>query len=439
MNEKLTLALIIFLFFFLFYYIMPTAVTSVDYMDNTIMPYVIITENSFYLDNIKAQMNISTNMVNCSASERRQENYLRLGDYWEPLVNGHYVPTYPILPAIMSLPFYYIYYFIFGFPTEILDMNKISIVGHFTGTALSAIAVLCIWFTLEKIKCKQTDALTLVFGLATLVLSVSGTVNNHLVGLIFIPLSWYFVIGEKNDAKLAGLAAALAVAGRATNIASFFVLLTFVFVKKKGIKEFVLGGLVIFLLLGAYNFFMFGSLLKTGYSFVYTKMDGTPVDALDLFIFDLGAIKNLLAFLISPNRGLFFFSPVLIFSLFGIKKAFAQTDEMADVIKFVGAAALLTILLISVWAFWTGAYRYGYVMVLDVIPYFILMISYSIDEIFADKKLFSVFVALAVVSFIIALIGLGWGCDWYSTPIPVDYAEYRVWDISDLEILRCFR
>ncbi len=298
--------------------------------------------------------------------------------------------------------------------------------------------VVCVWVALNRFGCKQADSLALVFGASTLVLSVANIPNNHLGGLIFIPLAWYFAYGKNNNTPASGISAALSIIARPTNIMSFMALVGFVFVMKKDLKKFILWAIPIFLLLLLYNFLMFDSPFKTGYSLMFKHLDGTDVGIFELFIFDLGMVSNFFAFLISPNRGIFFFSPVLIFSLLGLKKIFENADELANMVKFMCGAILLTILLFSSWAFWTGGLRYGYVVVLDIVPYFIFLISYVSEEIFGNKRMFYAFVFLSIISFSIALIGLTWGCDWCYKPEYIDYAEYRVWDINDLQVLRCF-
>jgi len=442
-NEKLVLKVILLLVFFSIFLMVPGIIVTLDYWPNCALSYNIATEHTFYLDNFLFVYE-NTSSQNLSYFDYPQfEIQWGDGPWYFRKVGGHLVSTYPPTIPLLGAPVYFIAnIFVPGDLFSGSDLKAyILAVGKINGAFLTTISVLIVWLFLNATKSKHADALVLIYGCATLVLPSTHSLNNHVGGLIFLPLAWLFAyksIKNPKDIGYAGLFAALAYTARPTNIASLGILLLYSIFTKKDWKRFVIFALIPLFFLWSYNYFIFGSPFTSGYGILFFKLDtGEPASFFDLFYINpINITQNLAANLFSPNRGIFMFSPILLFSLPGM--FIALKEKKLDFYKWVFAALILTLLILSSWKLWTGGLRYGYTMALDTIPYFIFFISIYADKIFSNKFLFYVFVFLAIISFLIAIVGITYGCDWSSQPVCIDLAQERAWDFNDLQILRCF-
>jgi len=74
--------------------------------------------------------------------------------------------------------------------------------------------------------------------------------------------------------------------------------------------------------------------------------------------------------ILSPSRGLFVFSPFLLFSLAGIWLSFRR-KWMTPLAYYLAAALLLHWILISVYIYWTAGHSCGPRMFVDMLPLFL--------------------------------------------------------------------
>lgn len=433
--------LMLALFLSVFYFsLAPGSVPSDDYMSNILLPYVFIKNFSFYLDDFEYITGKDAKIAGTLLIKNETIGSTDL--FFAPRIHGHYVSAYPILTPLLASPIYLVLSLIVGSPSYD-NIEALTLFGSAAGAILLAIAVCIMLVFFRKLNQKTTDYLVLVYAFGTLILPVSSTLNNHIAGLLFLPLAWFYALQsnekkEGGEAGLSGLFAALAFMGRTTNVISYVVLFFYYILKKKNVKEYLAFSLPIFFVLLAYNYAIFGSPWTSGYDYQYLTLDGEFVKASFFFQLDAEFFNNFMALLISPNRGMFFYSPCLLFAIFGIWKAFKENDETAQLMRFITAAFFVTVAFFATWFFWTASHRYGYLILLDIVVYPMILISYASKEIFSNKTLLATLIIFGIVSIIVSVIGLSWGCEWSSNP-NIDLYKERVWDLQDLEITRCFR
>lgn len=191
--------------------------------------------------------------------------------------------------------------------------------------------------------------------------------------------------------------------------------------------RFVAGGLLIGVPFVAWNLNVYGALLPPYY--VPSRLTGHAWS------------EGLLGNLLSPGRGLFVFSPVLLFSILGFHWKRRVAPEASDL--------LLAAIVISHWAVissnhnWWAGHCFGPRLFADMIPYLVYFQIFAIERLRASTGwsktlLATVFGAALVVSFAIHLRGASSRAVylWNSTPSDINRAPERAWDWRDPQFLR---
>jgi hypothetical protein len=139
--------------------------------------------------------------------------------------------------------------------------------------------------------------------------------------------------------------------------------------------------------------------------------------------------------LVSPARGLFVYSPVLIFAAVGVALAIRRgrfTALDASVIACI-VAHLVAISYVN--QNWWGGYSYGPRMLSDVLPYLMYFVVRSSGWIFADRQFprtvaAGAFALTAVVSIFMHGIGVfdKPALAWNHVPNDIDRNPVRLWD-----------
>ena len=149
------------------------------------------------------------------------------------------------------------------------------------------------------------------------------------------------------------------------------------------------------------------------------------------------AADGFLGLLISPNRGLLIFSPIVIAVIAGMRQRDRNGWQAAT--RWCALAALAQYFLYSLYAVWWGGHTYGPRYMLDVLPCLVPIAAA------AGTRRFSRFsVAAMVIAFAwsVAVAGLGAFVfpneRWNLLPEDVDRHHERLWDLSDLQIHRAW-
>jgi hypothetical protein len=178
-----------------------------------------------------------------------------------------------------------------------------------------------------------------------------------------------------------------------------------------------------------YNLFIFGSPLG-GYE-----------RNLGLFGLGPGIIAHYAGFLAAPNAGLFIFSPVLLFGLWGyLRTRDLANPRIKELMVVYGPTLLLLVLVYSFYTVWMGA-AYGPRFLTGLLPVVILYVGLFLDHAFrtftGTKRAFwlTAFAVLLLISIGIQVIGVF----YYPFLRDLSMDDRRVWDVHDSLILRSFR
>jgi len=152
-------------------------------------------------------------------------------------------------------------------------------------------------------------------------------------------------------------------------------------------------------------------------------------------------LEALIGNLLSPSRGLFIFTPIFLFSVYG---AIRINNLYSEKISFyLVTIILLHWIVISTFPHWWGGHSFGPRFFSDMIPYFVFFIILFLKEFNLyprnKKILVAIFLVLLVgMSFFIHYQGAyRWAVyDWNMTPNNVDLHPNRLWDWHDIQFLR---
>ena len=147
-----------------------------------------------------------------------------------------------------------------------------------------------------------------------------------------------------------------------------------------------------------------------------------------------------LGLLISPNRGLLVFSPVVIVAAAGLS-ALRGGGRPASALRWYGAAAAVQFATYGAFSVWWAGYSYGPRYVLDVLPMLVPFAALGTAVICRRPALRRV--AVALMAWSIAVSAVGAFCYsatmWNSDGDDVDQHHERLWDWRDFEIAHCLK
>lgn len=292
-----------------------------------------------------------------------------------PLKNGGFGVVYPPSPAIIALPFVYIW----GqdFPQQIIA----HIFGAGTSLLFAKIAYL-------KSKNKKLFCWTLLmtaFGNILWYLSSNGSVwyLGQVMGVFFITASIYESLTKKRP-LIVSLFFGLAVLSRLQLVLAFPIVLYLNFklnyknISKINIFSYLLPTGLLLALFGYYNFLRFGSFVETGYSLIPNVLNEPWYEKgifhysyiennLRVMFFSLPIFKNEFPY-ITPSWGglsIFITSPIFIYMLF------ASLKEKENRYLWI---SLILIALINFSHGGTGFTQFGYRYAVDFYPFMFLLV-----------------------------------------------------------------
>ncbi len=363
-------------------------------------------------------------------------------DYTITEVDGKPYNTYPIGPTFVALPFVAV---VEG-ATKILNsvdlyaLSKQSILldlDMFVACVTVAGAVMFIYLTTRLFLPNHLSLLiAFIIAFCTTALSTASRgLWQHGPSMLMLAATIYALLRASRSDKfliLAGFCLAFAYIIRPTNSLSVIILSLYVLISfRQKIVLFLLGAVIIALPFFYANYTVYSSPFAPYFFSRFAASFNTET-----------IFEGLAGTLISPARGLFIFSPVLLLSLVGV------------VIKLRGRSMIrldvcLVLIIVFHWVLissirdWKGGFSYGPRYMTDILPY----LAFFLIPFFARLPAWpTATVRLAtgflVVTMLISLVIHVRGAadfrtqQWNSLPVNVDEFPERVWDWSDLQFLR---
>lgn len=145
---------------------------------------------------------------------------------------------------------------------------------------------------------------------------------------------------------------------------------------------------------------------------------------------------HLAGLLVAPSRGLFVFSPVLLFAIPGLFECLRRGAPRAErLLSLGGVSAFLLYGFFTTW--WAGSV-YGPRYMTDLLPFFALWLARTPLPRRGRAAWAALFAAALLWSAGVQEVGArAYPCGWNSFPVEVDRAPARVWGWRDTQIRRC--
>jgi hypothetical protein len=347
--------------------------------------------------------------------------------WWFTTVNGHVISYFPIVAGLVNTPVNALA----DWMGVNLDENVIAMT-HMTTAAVAALSVLGMYLCLVQVSKRQTAVfLSVAFAFGTAVWSTnSRSLYQHGPSLLFLTGAIALLLTRKPKlVALAGACVGLAVFDRPTN--AITAALIGLYVLRNESRKPLLGfGALAALPLAAMVVY---SQIAWGNPFAFGQ-GNTP----NMLVNQSEPLEAVVGLLLSPNRGLLVFSPILIFSV--VFAVYVLRRRVGPpLIPYLLAAAVCTYGLYCLWPDWIGGHTYGYRFLIDILPVLMLTIGVCWERLVAPRILVRAAFSVALLASIYVQ-GLGAvtaPCGYDDDPNNINYHHERLWDVRDGEIARC--
>ena len=381
------------------------------------LPLSILLHGNFYLDQL------------VTPGQKKIPYYLRES-------GGHYVSDYPVGAALTALPFY-APSVVSGVSPNSRIFGELEKVSAATIVALSAVLL---YMAAARVTANwMAMMLTLIYAFGTSSLSVSSqALWQHGPAQLALAAAIYCLIRARDDARWAGYAGlplAFEVITRPADalIAAplgLYVLISY----RREVWRFVAAASAPLLFQLWYSATYFGSPLRIQFFTQPTSVGGQTIAPGGLWTTSLAS--GLAVALLSPGRGLLFYSPIVIFSFAGLALAWRRNGDV--LLRYLGVGAILSIMLAAKWHKTSGGDSFGPRLLADITPIMALALFPLADPIRNRRGLQIALVALGLWSVTANLSGAfisyrGWD-QW-----ALDDADRRLWLWGDNPVVDPFR
>ena len=365
--------------------------------------------------------------------------------FWIQHVGAHYRSNYPVVPALLAVPVY-AGPVLLGAGDSWPVLNALS---KLAASLFAALSVAFVYLAARELARRQGSgeaaalATAAVYALATPTWAIASQgLWGHGPAQLGLAVSlWAFL--RSGTARwgmiLAGLAAGVMVASRpstglvAAALAGFAVL-------SRGRAGLLFAGVLgaVVAAVAAHNLAIFGS-VQGGYAELHrTHAEHHGVASAWGASFGAG----LAGVLVSPSRGLFIYSPVLLFPAVGLLAWLVR--RRGGLLACAAVAVAVGIGTIAQFSVWWGGHSFGPRLLADVLPAMVLGVVPVWPAIRRGPVGRWLFAAAFAVSVLVQAVGAFYypsprNVDWDTSPTDVDVAHERLWDWRDSQLLRLLR
>ncbi len=280
-------------------------------------------------------------------------------------VADHRVSIYPVLSSMLAAPVFALGSLVFD-----LDETGSAVAGKVAASLLSAAAAAVLFLAVRARRRAETEALwaAVLFALGTTVWSTSQALWQHPAAVLFLSLALLCVVRAEEDtvwAGRAGLPLALMVAARHSDVVLAGVLSIAVAIRwPRRFPLFVLCAAPVAGLVLAYNAWAFGSPAAHGFSGSASRFSEA---------WGVGQA----GLLVSPGRGLLWYTPVAAIAVLGIVRSFRFGERWLA--SSLGAAALAHLVFMGKWGEWHGGESWGPRLLTDALPLLFLFLPEGME------------------------------------------------------------
>jgi hypothetical protein len=365
------------------------------------LPLSIVLHGNFYLDQL------------VTPGQKKIPYYLREN-------GGHYVSDYPVGAALMALPFY-VPSIVCGVNPSSRVFSELEKVSAATIVALSAVLL---YMAAARVTADWMAMLiALIYALGTSSLSVSSqALWQHGPAQLALAAAIYCLVRARDEPRWAGysgLPLAFEVITRPADalIAAplgLYVLISY----RHEIWMFITSAAPPLLFQLWYNAAYFGSPLRIQFFTQPASLGGQRVPSAGFWATPL--TQGLATEVLSPGRGLLFYSPIFILSLTGLVLAWRKNGDV--LLRYMGVGAISTILLIAKWHKTSGGESFGPRLLADLTPIMAFALFPFADSIRNRRTLAIAFAALGA-----------WSITANASGAFVSYRDWNQWALNDAD------
>ena len=317
---------------------------------------------------------------------------------------GVYANTFSPGAGITAVPVFALLRVFFGPLSERPDLMWPA--GKFAASICTAVSVGFVYLTCTTFVQRRFALLVaLAYGLGTCVWTISSqTLWQHGPNAMYLATGTFCLTrANGNMVYAAGCGAFYAAATwcRPTEVILVTAVGGYLLISnRQALLTFVLAGLPLGLAMLAYNTYYFGSPLVFG----QTLMQQVAIDKTGSSeMWQTPLTVGLLGLLLSPSRGLFVFSPFLLFAAPGLYKVW-RSAKFA-VLRPLSLAIPATWTLEAMHYDWWGGWSYGYRHIVDTVPLLALFLAPVIGSVLAHRPLRWMFSACLAWSVLVQAVG----------------------------------
>jgi hypothetical protein len=358
-------------------------------------------------------------------------------------LDGHIQSYFPLGVSIVSVPYVWAVDQVFDlrYPTDFATYlaehfpdQRLAKIEKVAASIISAL-ISIVLFALAALHLGRLRAalLTLIFAFLTPMLSTASRAlwQHGLSALCLVLVLWLLIRPTKGwwQIFLAGVLLGFSYVVRPTNSLSVAFLTLYILLNhRRNFLPWAIGLAIPLSLLAFYGMQTFHSILPPYY--LPQRLGANS----DFF-------NALLGNLISPNRGLFTTTPILLFSVFGIYLNIKNKRmNLKNIEPYLAVILLAHWITISSFDNWSGGWSLGPRFFTDVMPYLALFLIPVFEEeylwklgwwkgVFGAAILVSGFVHFRYVTSTYPMI-------WNGKPASIVHEPQRAWDFTDLQVLR---
>jgi hypothetical protein len=371
-------------------------------------------------------------------------------DYRIEELEHHLYSFFPIGAPLLSVPFVFIAdklsvpFFSVSSLAEYLSVHRpytdpiVQRIEQVTASSIVALTAIVIYLIVQRyLDIKRASLLVLIFSFCTSAWSTaSRALWQHGPSMFMLAAALYIALLAQKRPHLVQFSAiplALSYMIRPTNSISilFFTFLV-LFKYHKHFLRYCFWASIFAIPFLLYNLSIYHQILSPYYS--PQRVVRTP-----------HFFEALFGNLVSPARGLFIFSPVLLFSIYGaVLKAREKVWHAID-FCLVGIIVLHWVV-ISSFPHWYGGYSIGPRFFTDMIPYLLVFLIPIVARLKFPRCFGEGVFAFGFALTVIISIFVHYRCatdpgpaQWNMWPIAIDRHPDRIWDWRDLQFLRGLR
>ncbi len=318
-----------------------------------------------------------------------------------PGLDGELYSKYGLGQSLLAVPLYWL-------AMQTPGLGQVQTVMLFSALVTALNAVVVFLYVLAVARSQSTALLVaLIFGLCTPAAVYAKHFFSEPLVALGLTLTVYFLLlyrerGRPFHVLAAGMALALTILTKTVNVATVPIFALYAFWPRRGGKGrgldiglFGLPLVVSLLTIALYNYLRFGNVLETGYQNVS---------------FSTSFLKGVYGLLLSPGKGLFFYSPILGLALLSIPALLRRQRREAILI-----ASLFVVycVLFGTWYSWRGGTtNWGPRLIVPLSPLLAMALTPAVEFVCSHdlsryyKWLASIgFLFLFALSFVIQVVG----------------------------------